>query len=125
MNLAIPIFSGGRDFYGTRAALEQNAASQLTLRDTGHQALSTLQQTRMSYLEAVQLVKVAGAYLDAAKIRAEIARADYKNGLMSFQDWDLSENDLISREKNLLQSQQSRVLAEAAWEQAQGKGVIP
>jgi hypothetical protein len=44
---------------------------------------------------------------------------------MSFEDWDRIENDLIQRQKTVLQSQRDRVTAEAAWEQAQGKGVIP
>jgi hypothetical protein len=44
---------------------------------------------------------------------------------MTFEDWDIIENDLIQRLKTFLQSQRDRVIAEASWELAQGKGVIP
>ena len=125
LNLTIPLFSGGRDFYATQSALESRSAASLTLHDTAHQVLSQLEQSNIAYIEAIEKVKVDLSYLQAAQVRAEIARVDYKNGITSFQDWDLAETDLIAREKSVLQSQQSRIVAEAAWEQAQGKGVIP
>ena len=41
-------------------------------------------------------------YLDAALVRAEIARNKYNNGLLSFEDWDIIENDLITRQKTVI-----------------------
>jgi outer membrane protein TolC len=123
--LSIPLFNGGRDYFATKAASDNLTSAQVTLYDTGHQAMVSLQEARITYIESVEQVGVNQDYLNAAEVRAEIARADYKNGLMSFQDWDLAETDLITRQKTLLSSQQARVVAEAAWEQAQGKGVIP
>jgi outer membrane protein TolC len=64
-------------------------------------------------------------FLKAANARAEIARSKYSNGLMSFEDWDIIENDLINRQKAVLQSRRDRVTAEAAWEQVLGNGAIP
>ena len=125
VKLTIPIFNGGRDFFGTKAAIATHQASELTLQNTDHQAETSLRQAFHSYAESVEKLEVDRAYLDAAQVRAEIARANYKNGLTSFQDWDLAETDLITREKNILQSELNRVSAEAAWEQAQGRGVIP
>ncbi|MGZ3696004.1 MAG: TolC family protein, partial [Bdellovibrionota bacterium] len=63
-------------------------------------------------------------FRDAATVRAEIARTKYNNGLQTFEDWDTIENDLITRQKAYLQSKRARVTAEAAWEQAQGIGVL-
>ena len=53
------------------------------------------------------------------------SRNKYNNGLQSFEDWDGIENDLITRQKTSLLSSRQRIVAEANWEQAQGKGVIP
>ncbi|MDH3513536.1 MAG: TolC family protein, partial [Gammaproteobacteria bacterium] len=89
------------------------------------QLLVRLKQAHAGYVESVEKLKVDQAFLEAAVTRAEIARSRYNNGLMSFEDWDRIENDLIQRQKTFLQSQRDRVTAEAAWEQAQGKGVIP
>jgi hypothetical protein len=44
---------------------------------------------------------------------------------MTFEDWDLIETDLINRQKTELQARRDVVLAEAAFEQAQGKSVFP
>ena len=125
LSLNVPIFNGGRDYYATRAALDAEKSATATLHDVIHQTVYQLTNARFNFIEAVEKLNVDSSYLEAAQVRAEIARANYKNGLTSFQDWDLAETDLINRETNLLSSEKNRVVAEAAWEQAQGKGVIP
>jgi len=85
----------------------------------------TLKKAYAAYVEAIERVRVDEAFLEAAVTRADIARSKYDNGLMSFEDWDRIENDLIQRQKNLLASRRDRVTAEANWEQTQGVGVIP
>jgi outer membrane protein len=123
--LTLPIFNGGRDYYGTKAAIATRSAAELTRNDTAHSSASALANDYTNYLESVVQLQVDQAYLDAAQVRTAIARADYGNGIMSFQDWDLVETDLITREKNILADERTRVTAEATWEQAQGKGAIP
>lgn len=125
LNLTVPLFSGGGDYYATRAAQANldaaGAAAQTVLR----QLLVDLKSAYAGYVQADEKLKVDQAFVDAAQLRAEIARNQYNNGLISFNDWNLIENDLIQRQKSFVQSQRDRVVAEAAWEQAQGKGVIP
>jgi outer membrane protein TolC len=125
LNLSIPLFSGGRDYYSTKSAAATLEAVSSNRDDVERQLLVRLKQTHAGYVESVQKLEVDRAFLEAAVLRAEIARSRYNNGLMSFEDWDRIENDLIQRQKAFLQSQRDRVTAEAAWEQAQGKGVIP
>ena len=125
VNLSWPLFSGGKNLYSVRSA-KQSVASSLAKRDSvRNQAVVNLQQKFNGFVEAVEVVKVDQHYVEAASARAEIARAKYNNGLISFEDWDIIENDLITRQKNLLQAEHDLVIAEAAWEQAQGKGVLP
>lgn len=123
--LTVPLLNGGRDYYATGAAIQNRSAAEKTRNDVLHQANANIANAYTNYIEAVENVKVCQAYLDADDVRVEIARADYRNGLMTFQDWDLVETDLITREKNLLQAEQTRVTSEAAWEQALGQGVLP
>jgi outer membrane protein len=125
LNLNVPIYSGGKDYYATKSAVSSLDAATSNTDSTEHQQLVNLKQTFASYAESAEKLKVDQAFLDAAFTRAEIGRSKYNNGLMSFEDWDRLESDLIQRQKNFLQSQRDRVVAEAAWEQAQGKGVIP
>jgi len=125
VRLAIPIFDGGRDYYGVDAASAALAAASFTRGDTERLSLERLRKAYAAYVEAIERVRVDEAFLEAAVTRADIARSKYDNGLMSFEDWDRIENDLIQRQKNLLASRRDRVTAEANWEQTQGVGVIP
>jgi outer membrane protein TolC len=125
LNLTIPLFSGGRDYYTTRSAAASLEAASSSTDNLERQLLVRFRQAYADYLESEEKLKVDRAFLEAAVTRSEIARSRYNNGLMSFEDWDRIENDLIQRQKNFLLSQRSRVTAEAAWEQVQGKGVIP
>jgi outer membrane protein TolC len=125
LKLSFPFFNGGRDYYGTQAANASYASAQSLRQNTTRSTLAKLQDAYSNYIEAVAKLKVDESFRTAALVRAEIARKKYNNGLLSFEDWDVIENDLISRQKIYLQSKRDRVTAEAAWEQAQGKGVFP
>lgn len=125
LNLNVPLYSGGKDYYATKSAASSLEVAASNTDSTEHQLLVKLRQGYASYIESVEKLKVDQAFLDAASTRAEIARSKYNNGLMTFEDWDIIENDLIQRQKTFLQSQRDRAVNEAAWEQVQGKGVIP
>ena len=45
--------------------------------------------------------------------------------MLSFEDWDRIESDLISSQKSDLSGRRNAVLAEANWEKAQGKSRLP
>ncbi len=125
LTLSYPLFSGGRDRAASTAAVAQvNAATEtrLTVQRT---LLTQLEQTFSAWTEAVESLKVESSFREAAAMRAEIARNKYNNGLISFEDWDLIESELIGRQRSVLTSQRQRVVAEASWERIQGKGVIP
>jgi outer membrane protein len=125
LNLTVPIFSGGRDYYTARGAVASLDAASSNKQTVESAVLVNLKQAYANYVQAVEQLKVSQAFLDAAQVRAEIARSQYNNGLISFNDWNLIETDLIQRQTSYLQSQRDRIVAEASWEQAQGKGVIP
>jgi len=125
VTLSLPLFSGGRDYYATRGAAATSAAATITREGVDREQVAKLEQTYAAFLEARSKVEVEEAFLEAAKTRSEIARNKYNNGLSSFDDWDLIENDLIQRQKSVLLGRRERVIAEAAYEQAQGKGVLP
>lgn len=125
VNVTIPIFNGGRDYNATRSSAANLAAAGFNKEGTERQLRVSLRQGYAGYVAAVEKLKVDAAYIEAAEARAQIARSKYNNGLMSFEDWDRIESDLIFRQKAWLASQRDRVTAEATWEQIQGKGVIP
>lgn len=125
VSLSVPIFSGGSDYYATQGAAASLSAAQANRENLARTLRTKLQQGYTGFVQAEAKRTVDREFLAAAATRAEIARSKYNNGLLSFEDWDIIENDLISRQKAALASSRDRVTAEAAWEQAQGKGVIP
>lgn len=122
--LSIPIFTGLRDFASVRASSYSLQSAIFARSNLARQQLSNLEIRFSSYIEAVAKFKVDESFQNAAVVRAEIARKRYNNGLLTFDNWDIIENDLISRQKAYLASRRDRVLAEASWEQALGRGVF-
>ena len=123
--ITLPFFNGGRDYYNLRAAAETRTANELARANASRQLLAKLEQSWATYIESVAKLKVDDSFRKASGLRAEIARKKYNNGLQTFDDWDVIENDLITRQKNYLQSKLNRATAEAAWNQGLGKGVLP
>ncbi len=122
--LTVPIFSGGRDYYGQKAAANRLTSSGLNRENIERELVTRVRQTQTGFIEAIEKLKVDQSFETALTLRAEIARSKYNNGLSTFDAWDLIENDLINRQRSVLSSQGNRVIAEAAWEQAQGKGSL-
>jgi hypothetical protein len=125
LTLTIPLFSGFksyRDYQSTRS-LEYAARSNLIAAD--FDLISELRQNLFTYQESIEKLKVDLSSLNAATIRAKIARMRYNSGLLAFEQWDIIETDLISRQKAALASKRDRIIAESAYLQSQGLGDIP
>lgn len=124
VSVSLPVFSGGTDYYNYKSAVASYGASAYDRLSTEQGLMPALKQAWARYVEAVEKLKVDQAFLAAAEVRAEIARNKYNNGLMSFENWDIVENDLITKQRTALASERDRAVAEAVWELAQGRGVI-
>ena len=125
ITLTFPFFNGGKDYYGTKSAINSWAASVSNRIDVSRDVLQKLETAYTQYVEAVVKYQVDLSYMNAAKLRAEIARKKYNNGLLIFDDWIIIENNYVDYSRNYIISKRDRVLAEANWEYAQGTGVIP
>ena len=58
--------------------------------------------------------------LTAAQERAKIAEAQYSIGLVSYNDWIIIENNLVSAKTSFVNAQLAALVAEANWVQAKG-----
>jgi len=119
-----PFWPGGQNVFDLQAAKAEARRSQQSLRSTEDQTILNLEQAFAGFQDAVQRLGVQRDFVDAAQVRAETARGQYALGLLSFQDWDTIESDLISNQKTMLVNVRQTIIAEAAWEQAQGKGAM-
>jgi outer membrane protein TolC len=122
--LTLPLFTGGQNFYDLQSAKADARRAQEALRSVDDQLLLDLQRAHAGFQDAVGRAAVQQEFLRASAARAEISRHLYSTGLLSFDDWDVIESELISAKKQSLVSLRDRLIAEAAWEAAQGKGAI-
>jgi outer membrane protein TolC len=122
--LTLPLFTGGQNFYDLQSARADARRAQEALRSVDDQLLLDLQRVHAGFQDAVGRAAVQQEFLRASEARAEISRNLYSTGLLSFNDWDVIESELISTTKQSLVSLRDRLIAEAAWEESQGKGAI-
>jgi len=122
---SLNVFDGAATYFNVRAARATLQQEQATLKGTDADTTQTLAEDFKDFVNSVESVRVSGEFLEASSLRATIAEAQYRNGLISFQDFDTITNDYITRQNTELQSRRDAVLAEAKWEQSQGEGAIP
>ena len=85
---------------------------------------SQLSDAYSTFIESNQALIVSKSFLNASKVRAEINRSKYNNGLQTFDEWDRIENEHINYQRDYLVKERDQISAEAAWEKVQGLGVI-
>lgn len=124
LTLSIPLFDGWKSVSSYRSSGAKVEATRLASRNVLLKITNTLRQTFYLYVEAVQKEKIDESFRQAAILRAEVARNKYKNGFITFEEWDIVETDLIARQKEVLNSEKNRIIRQSFWEQAQSIGVF-
>jgi outer membrane protein TolC len=120
VNLSVPIYAGGYGKAGVakaRAVVNQLSADEESLYLS---LMRSVEQAWKSFVDASEYVYVQKKYLAAASERARIADAQYSAGLVSFNEWIIIEDNLVSAKKSFLNAQSNLLIAEAAWVQAKG-----
>lgn len=116
----MPIYSGNRLKSEVAAAKEKIIQSEMGLMDTANSLMASLQQSWNLYKDAVENEAVQKELYDAEKLRAEISTAKYKQGLLSYEDWDIIESNLINQGKTHLARRRTAEIQQARWKNALG-----
>jgi outer membrane protein TolC len=125
LELSLPLFTGGKDFFNLQSAEETKKGSQDTLESTDLKTESSLESAYASYMDSLDEMKVQEFQVQAAKTQEEIGKAEYLNGLLIFQNWNLLETALTNQQKTELSDSLNIKTMEANWELTEGKGVMP
>ena len=125
LSLTIPLFSGLSTYHNTKSAHDLERASIDTEVATDFSTYDTLRSNLFGFQEAVLLLKVNQINLNALNVQEKIARKQYNNGLITFEDWDIIEGNLVTAQKAELASVRDRAIAESTWRNAQGLGDLP
>lgn len=116
----LPIFDGGNRIASVSKAKATLGKAQEDERSGRDGVIYTLSNTWAQLRDAVDNVAVQSKYLHATRERARIAEAEYTIGLLSFDNWIIIENNLVSAKKTFVNAQANSLLAEANWIQAKG-----
>jgi outer membrane protein len=123
--LTIPLFSGLSTYHNTKSTHDLERAAVATELSTDFQTYDLLRTNLFSFQESVQKLRVDQISLSAVDVQEKIARKQYNNGLLKFENWDIIEGNLVFAQKTELSSERDRALAESAWRNAQGLGDLP
>jgi outer membrane protein len=119
------LFDGGQNYFNVRAARASLLSALASLRSGTNDAELTLAQNFKALVDAVENQHIQEELLDAKSLRYTIAAAQYRNGLIDFQDFSDITSDYVGQLQTTLGAQQASVNAEAKWEQSRGQGAIP
>lgn len=118
--ISLPLFTGGQLSQDIIVSGLKREQSRLTTEKTMLSLMNDLQTALNSYRSGFAAMSVQDAQLLAAETRATVARTQYEQGLVSFQDWDTIETQLITAQRSWLSSRRTADQAEAAWQNAMG-----
>jgi outer membrane protein len=125
LSLSWNLFNGFSDSAARSSAEAALLGQEASLEDAIRQGVDALADARDALANTLDLLTVQKASLDANETRAEIARAQYVQGLITFTDWDLIESSLISAQQSSLSGRLNVALSIFAWQEALSKGWEP
>ncbi|MBN3038691.1 MAG: TolC family protein [Candidatus Omnitrophica bacterium] len=120
VSVSLPLFEGGSRIAGLKKAQSQFRQAKEDLRSGRDSVLYVLEEAWIDFQDSIDKVQVEKKYLDATEERAKIAQAQYSTGLITFDDWTIIEDALVSDKKAYLNSLADALIAEAYWVQAKG-----
>ncbi len=121
VTLSLPIFTGGKRIANISYAKAGLYKAEADEKSGQNEIILKLEQSWTRLQNALDLVAVKRTYLQAYEERAKIARAQYANGLISFDNWTIIEDNLVEAQKSFLSAQATAAVAEAEWIHAQGR----
>lgn len=119
--VSFPIFEGWKrvaDVSKANALLTKAEADERNSRDG---IIQSLTDAWTSLQNALENVDVQDQFLTANEERTKITEAQYSIGFVSFNDWIIIENNLVSAKQSYLNAEALALTAEANWIQAKGE----
>ncbi|MBI5078436.1 TolC family protein [Candidatus Saganbacteria bacterium] len=120
LNVSLPIFPGGANFADRAIAGFQLDKAREDFAKNQKDIYFGIKEAYSNLNDAIGAYAVQKDYLNASRERARIAQAKYLSGLITYDEWDRLQNEYISNQSNLLNSEKSALAAEAGWHKAYG-----
>ncbi|GEM_PF-712631 len=121
LNVIVPFFNGGKNVNAIRKAKADYDVARTLAISARDEAVAQLAEAWVKYANAIDNIAVRKKFLEASQKRAEIVRAEYASGLMTFQDFDTAEQEQNNAENDYVLSLADVSNAQANWEMIRGK----
>lgn len=121
LRVSLPLFEGGLRTAQLKQARSIYNQLQASERSTKDGIILRMQQAWSSLENTVENIGVQQKFLAATDERSKIAQAQYAVGLISFDNWTIIEDDLVSQKKSFVDAQANALLAQASWIEAKGE----
>jgi len=121
LSLSMPIFEGGLRI--AQVAQAQAYLNQLkeNERSTRDKLVVALENTWVALQDAIETVGVQYKNLIATEERSKIGEVEFATGFLTYDNWTIIEDNLVSAKTSYLNAQANALLAEANWIQAKGE----
>jgi outer membrane protein TolC len=119
-SLSFDLFDGDRKRLNVKNALASETIQKLELQNSRRTTALTLEKAWDNLLDASDSIYAAQEQLQATTERSTIAAEQYANGLISFDNWIIIEDALISAQQQELNSKIDALVQEANWLNAKG-----
>jgi outer membrane protein TolC len=120
LSVSLPLFPGGANWV-------DETINNIKLDKAKEDFAKAVKDARFSiasgyenFSDALEALEVARTLLKATTERSNIAQEKYINGLMTYDAWDIIENEYISSQASFLNSQKNVLTADAAWQKSFG-----
>lgn len=120
INISLSILDGGLLFSKKNAADENLKQAKMELEYGEKDIFLKIQKSWYDFIDMLNSCKIQEKFLNAAKERAKIADIQYSNGLLSFDNWIIIQDNLVNLKKSYLNSQINLLLYEALWIKIKG-----
>jgi len=120
LSLSYPFFTGGANIVEKVIKEIEKEKARQSFEQNKKDLVYSIRSARNNFLNKAESLNVKNLYLKASEERAKIARTKYVNGLMTYDEWNRTEDSYIAAEKDLLLTQKESFIAEAAWHNSYG-----
>jgi outer membrane protein TolC len=121
LNASLPVFEGGRRIANTERARAKLLETESSARGEYDRVLAGLEAAWQGLKDSVEFYGVQKKYLEANEVRAKIARAQYANGLLIFDNWIIIEDNYVRSQKVFVEAGAAMLIAEAEWIRTKGE----
>lgn len=117
---AVPFFNGGKNVGAILLAKANYNAAWAAAVSGRDEQLAQLAEAWAQYVDAIESIDYLKKLLEASRKRAEIIKEEYETGLMTFEDFDLAEQNYADSERSYVQGLAAVFTQQANWEALQG-----